>query len=148
MGLYNTGMDDDPLEATGFTDIDDLMDQWKQYLYSEMQSMKVIKSDMYGKGCVCDLQKMFEENNLSPDYVMTLVPRVQDCYTQCLTAEYNRLLTNFLAPFVNMRGDPMNSVDLGEDESFFYQEFLNVAQNKTVWNTWDLWRSGKNINIK
>ena len=148
MGFYNSNMDDDPVVTDGFTDMDDLLDQWKQFVYSEMQTMKIIKSDMFGKGCVCDLETMFKENNFSPDFVMTLIPRVKDCYTECLTSEYNRLLTNFLISFVNMRGDPMNSTDLGEDEPFFYQEFINVAQNRTVFNTWDLFRSNRNVGTK
>jgi hypothetical protein len=147
MGLYHA-MEDDLGDTAGFTDIDDLLDQWKQYVYSELNAFKIIKSDMFGKGCTCDLQKMIEENNFQPDFVMTLIPRVADCYTECLNIEYNQLLASFLSPFINMRGDPMNVVDLGEDEPFFYQTFLNVAKERAVWNTWDLFRSGKNYNTK
>jgi hypothetical protein len=141
-------MEDDPTIANGFTDIDDLLDQWKQFVHSELNAFKIIKSDMFGKGCTCDLQKMIESNNFEPDYVMTLIPRVKDCYTECLYTEYNRLLSVFLSQFVNMRGDHMTTVDLGEDEPFFYQVFLNIAEQRAVWNTWDLWRSGKNVGTK
>lgn len=147
MVLY-TDMEDDPTIANGFTDIDDLLDQWKQFVHSELNAFKIIKSDMFGKGCTCDLQKMIESNNFEPDYVMTLIPRVKDCYTECLYTEYNRLLSVFLSQFVNMRGDHMTTVDLGEDEPFFYQVFLNIAEQRAVWNTWDLWRSGKNVGTK
>jgi hypothetical protein len=147
MGFY-TDMEDDPITANGFTDIDDLMDQWKQFVYSELNAFKIIKSDMFGKGCTCDLQKMIEENNFEPDYVMTLIPRVKDCYTECLYIEYNQLLTNFLIPFVNMRGDRMTITDLGEDEPFFYQMFLKIAKDRAVWNVWDLFRTNKNYNTK
>jgi hypothetical protein len=139
---------DDEGDAAGFTDIDDLLEQWKQYVYTELDAFKIITSEMYGKGCVCDLQKMFEENNFSPDYVMTLMPRVKDCYTACVNGEYNQLLQKFLQPFSNMQGNPMTSVDLGEDEPAFYQTFFNVAQQRAVFNTWDLWKTSKNVGTK
>lgn len=146
MGLYDIDTTDDGnvnTEYNGFTDMDDLIDQWKQYLHAEMQEMKVIKSDMFGKGCVCDLKKIFLSNDTSPEYISSLIPRVNDCHTECLNMEYNRLMSNFLTPFINIRGDPMTATDLGEDEPYFYEEFLNVAKSKTVWNTWDLWTTKK-----
>ena len=152
MGFYNSDVDNDQPAAEevqeGFTDFDDLIDQWTSYVQSELQAFKVVKSDLYGKGCACDLQKIFESGDFTPDNIMNLMPNVKDCYTSCVNSQYNNLLTAFLSSFVNMSGHPMTIVDLGEDEPVFYQTFLNVANKRVVWNTWDLWRSGKNYNTK
>jgi hypothetical protein len=148
MAFYLTDVGDEPEDTNGFTDFDDLLDQWKQFVKNELQSFKVIKSDMYGKGCVCDLQKIFESGDYTPDNIMNLMPSVKDCYTGCVNSEYNSLLTSFLNGYINMSGNPMTIVDLGEEEPYFYQAFLNVANKRAVWNIWDLWRSGKNYNTK
>lgn len=151
MGFYNNDVDADQLAPEiqeGFTDFDDLIEQWKNYVQSDLQGFKVIKSDLYGKGCACDLQKIFESGDFTPENIMNLMPNVKECYIGCVNAEYNNLLTSFLSAFVNMSGNPMTIVDLGEDEKYFYQTFLNIANKRVVWNTWDLWRSGKNYNTK
>ena len=141
-------LEEDPFNAPGFTDIDNLLDQWREYVASELEPFKVVQSDMYGKGCVCDLQKIFEQQNFTPDYVMSLIPRVKDCYTGCINSAYNSLLQKFLQPFVNLRGDPMTINDLGEDEPSFFEQFLYVANQRVIFNSWDLFRSGKNYNTK
>jgi hypothetical protein len=151
MGYYNSDYSDEETEQQapdGFTDFDDLLEQWKHYIQTELQGFKVIKSDMYGKGCACDLQKIFESGDYTPDSIMTLMPNVKECYISCVNNEYNSLLTTFLSSFVNMTGHPMTVVDLGDDEQYFYQAFLNTANKRAVWNVWDLWRSGKNYNTK
>jgi hypothetical protein len=122
-----------------FADIDDLLFQWNQFLHRELQPFKVVRSDLFGTGCVCDLKTMFIEQNFSPDYVLTLLPRVKDCYTQCLSMEYNKHLNIFLSSYLNISGAPMTLADLGSDEPYFYQTFLDVVKDKVVWNVWDLW---------
>ena len=42
----------------------------------------------------------------------------------------------------------MTIADLGEDEQYFYQAFLNVANKRAIWNVWDLWKSGNNYGTK
>jgi hypothetical protein len=145
MGFYMNDYDDgNQGEPEGeFADIDDLLEQWGLYLNSEMQSFKVIRSDLYGSGCVCDLKTMFLENDFSPERVMRLNPRVHDCYTNCLNAEYNKYLGMFLSAYTNMSGAPMCASDLGDDEQFFYQKFVEVASSKTIFNSWDLWSTKK-----
>ena len=132
-------------EDTGeeFADFDQLLELWNQFLHRELQPFKVIRSDLYGTGCVCDLKTMFIEQNFSPDFVMTLVPRVKDCYTACLTGEYNKYLNMFLSGYTNIGGSPMTSADLGADEPYFYQTFLNCVKDKTIFNSWDLWSPKK-----
>lgn len=129
--------DDPEMEYTNF---DDLRYQWKHYLNEELQSFKIIKSDMYGTGCVCDLQTMFENNNISPEFVMSLMPRVSDCASECMYGKYVEYINAFLSRFHNMQGSPMTIVDLGDEEQFFYNTFEAVARQKAIWNTWDLWR--------
>ena len=148
MVFYNSDAQNDPVTQDGFTDFDDLLEQWKQYVQTELQGFKVIHSDLYGKGCACDLQKIFESGEFTPEGIMELMPNVKDCYVNCVNTEYNGLLSAFLTGFVNMSGNPMTIVDLGDDEQYFYQDFLNVANKRAVWNVWDLWRSGKNYNTK
>ena len=138
----NETLDEDEPVAS-FADMDDLLDQWRQYVNHELQSFKIIKSDLFGSGCVCDLKTIFEEGNTSPDYIMELIPRVKDCYTQCANLEYNRVLEMFLQAFVNIRGERMTVIDLGEDEPTFYRVFIEVANKRAVFNTWDLWTTKK-----
>ena len=130
--------EENPIEE--FTDFDDLLYQWKQFVNEELQSFKIIKSDLYGSGCVCDLQTMFEEGDTSPETVMSLMPRVKDCASECIYGKYTELIGYFLGKFTNMGGSPMTVVDLGDEEQFFYNDFEKVAKQKAVWNTWDLWR--------
>lgn len=137
--------DDPEMEYTNF---DDLRYQWKHYLNEELQSFKIIKSDMYGTGCVCDLQTMFENNNISPEFVMSLMPRVSDCASECMYGKYVEYINAFLSRFHNMQGSPMTIVDLGDEEQFFYNTFEAVARQKAIWNTWDLWRIGGIKNTK
>jgi hypothetical protein len=118
-----------------FADIDDLLYGWEQFLYRELQSFKVIRSDLFGTGCVCDLKTIFLENNFTPDYVMELIPRVKDCYTDCLSMEYNKYMTMF----TNLNGAPMSVSDLAQDEIYFYNKFVEIVEKKVVFNTWDLW---------
>jgi hypothetical protein len=141
MNDYGDGNPDEP--DAEFADVDDLLEQWGLYLNSEMQVFKVIRSDLYGSGCVCDLKTMFLENNFTPDFVMNLNPRVRDCYTNCLNAEYNKYLSMFLSAYTNMSGVPMSVSDLGDDEQFFYKKFVEVAHDKTIFNSWDLWSTKK-----
>lgn len=132
-------IDDERPEET-YTDFDDLRYQWRQFVNEELQSFKIIRSDLYGTGCVCDLQTMIETNDTSPETVMTLMPRVRDCASECIYQKYVELIGSFLGHFHNMSGAPMTMVDLGEEEQFFYNIFEKVARQKAVWNTWDLWR--------
>jgi hypothetical protein len=134
---YYGEVSDDIVED--FADIDQLLEMWGQFLHRELQPFKVIRSDMFGSGCVCDLKTMFTEQNFSPDFVMTLVPRVKDCYTQCLVTEYNKNLNIFLSAYVNISGAPMTVADLGSDEPYFYQMFLDIVKDKVIFNSWDLW---------
>jgi hypothetical protein len=131
-----------------YTNFDDLRYQWKQYLNEELQAFKIIKSDMYGTGCVCDLQSMFEANDTSPEFIMSLMPRVSDCASECIYGKYVEYINAFLSQFHNMTGAPMSIVDLGEEEQFFYNTFENVAKQKAIWNTWDLFRTENVINTK
>lgn len=131
-----------------FTDFDDLLYQWRQYVNSELTSFKVIKSDLFGTGCVCDLKTMFEANDTSPEFVMKLMPRVSDCASECLYLKYTELIGNFLGKYVNDSGSPMTIADLGTEEQFFYNDFEKVAKQKIVWNTWDLFRTENVINTK
>jgi hypothetical protein len=135
----NYGYDNAEGTEEEFTDIDDLIEQWDQFLHREMQPFKVIRSDLFGTGCVCDLKTMFLQNDFSPEYVMSLIPRVKDCYSNCLSMEYNKYLTMFLSSFLNMSGAPMNISDLGQDEVFFYNKFVEVVESKAIFNSWDLW---------
>jgi len=144
-------IDDEHFEGdpmAGYTDFDDLLYQWRQYVNEELQEFKVIKSDLFGTGCVCDLKTMFENNNIEPNFVMELMPRVKDCASECLYLKYTELIGNFLGRFTNMNGAPMTIVDLGEEEIYFYNDFEKVAKRKMVWNTWDLWRTEGVINTK
>ena len=138
---YYGEVSDDVVED--FADIDQLLDMWSQFLHRELQPFKVIRSDMFGTGCVCDLKTIFTEQNFSPDFVMTLVPRVKDCYTQCLYSEYTKNLQIFLTAYVNISGEPMTMSDLGSDEPYFYQTFLDIVKDKVVFNSWDLWSTTK-----
>jgi hypothetical protein len=150
-GYYLSGYNDgtaaeDIIPPDGsFSDMDDLLDQWRQFVASELQSFNIIKSDLFGTGCVCDLKKIFQENNTSPDYLVSLMPRVQDCATQCIYDQYNQTLSSFLRPYVNLHGEPMTITDLGEDEPGFYKAFLDVANQRAVWNTWDLFRPSNTL---
>ena len=128
------------LPNDNYTDMDDLTYQWKQYVNSELTSFKVIKEDMFGTGCVCDLKTMFMDNNTTPEYVMNLMPRVKDCASECLYMEYSKLIGNFLSKYMNSRGSIMTVSDLGDEEQFFYNVFEKVAREKIEWNVWDLWR--------
>jgi hypothetical protein len=131
-----------------YTNYDDLRYQWKQYLNEEFQSFKIIRSDMYGTGCVCDLQTMIETGDTSPEMVMRLMPRVSDCASECMYGKYVEYINAFLSQFHNMQGAPMSVVDLGEEEQLFYNVFENVAKQKAIWNSWDLWRTENVINTK
>ena len=131
-----------------FTDFDDLLYQWRQYVNTELTEFKVIKSDLYGTGCVCDLKTMFESNDTSPEFVMKLMPRVSDCASECLYMKYTELIGNFLGKFVNASGSPMTITDLGQNEQFFYNDFEKVAKQKIIFNTWDLWRIDGLTNTK
>jgi hypothetical protein len=135
----------EPVDETiePFADLDDLLVQWGEFLHRELQPFKVVRSDMFGTGCVCDLKTIFLENNFSPDFVMTLIPRVKDCTTECLMAEYSKYMNMFLSAYVNLSGSPMTVADLGQDEAYFYEKFLEIAQEKTVYNVWDLWSTTK-----
>jgi len=128
-----------------FSDMDDLLDQWRQFVAEELQTFNIISSDLYGTGCVCDLKKIFQDNNTSPEYLASLMPRVQDCATRCIYDKYNQILSQFLRPFVNLQGEPMSITDLGEDEPAFYKTFLEVANQRAVWNTWDLFRTANTL---
>ena len=127
--------------ADNYLDMDDLMFQWKQYVNHELQSFKVIREDMFGTGCVCDLKTMFTEKNFEPEFVMNLMPRVKDCASECLYLEYSKLLGAFLSKFMNSNGGIMTIADVGNEEQFFYNTFEKVAKDRIEWNTWDLWRS-------
>jgi hypothetical protein len=131
-----------------FTDFDNLRYQWRQFVNAELTAFKIIKSDLYGTGCVCDLQTMFETNDLSPENVMSLMPRVSDCASECIYQKYVELSNKFLGQFHNMQGAPMTIVDLGDEEQFFYGDFEKVAKQKVVWNTWDLFRTTNVQNTK
>ena len=76
---------------------------------------------------------------------MSLMPRVQDCATQCIYDQYNQTMSQFLRSFVNLQGEPMSINDLGEDEPEFYKTFLDVANQRAVWNTWDLFRPSNTL---
>ena len=39
----------------------------------------------------------------------------------------------------------MSINDLGEDEPEFYKTFLDVANQRAVWNTWDLFRPSNTL---
>jgi len=131
-----------------YTDIDDLRYQWRQFLNEELQSFKIIRSDLYGTGCTCDLQAIFENNNTSPEFVMSLDPRVSDCASECVYGKYIEYINKFLIQFTNMTGAPMSVVDLGDEEQMFYKDFEKVARQKTIWNTWDLFRTDNRMNTK
>ena len=131
-----------------YTDFDDLLYQWKQFLNEELQSFKIITSDYYGTGCVCDLKTMFSENDTSPEMVMKLMPRISDCASECMYEKYTGYVNKFLSQFHNLSGAPMSIVDLGEEEQFFFNYFEGVAKQKAIWNTYDLWRTEGNINTK
>jgi hypothetical protein len=135
------GVDTDAEEE--FADIDDLISQWGEFLHRELQPFKVIRSELFGTGCVCDLKTMFTESNFSPEYIMSLIPRVKDCYTECLSMEYNKYLNMFLLSYANINGAPMTIADLGQDEVLFYNTFIKIVENKVIWNTWDLWGTKK-----
>ena len=124
-------------EGESFEDFDQLLSKWNQFLHRELQAFKVIPRNLYGQGCACDLKTMFLEQNFSPDFVMTLIPRVNDCNTQCLTGEYNKYMNMFLSSYTNLQGEPMTTTDLGSDETFFYQTFLDVVRDKAIYNLWD-----------
>jgi hypothetical protein len=143
---FSEYLDEQPDEK--FTDFDDLLYQWKQYVNSELTEFKVIRSDMFGTGCVCDLKTIFETNNVEPEFVMSLMPRVTDCASECLYSEYSKLISNFLSRYLNQYGNPMTIADLGQEEVFFYNDFEKVARKKMIWNTWDLWRTDGVINTK
>lgn len=128
-----------------YTDMDDLAYQWKQYVNHELQLFKIIKEDMFGTGCVCDLKTMFLENNLTPEFAMELMPRVKDCASECLYMEYSKLIGNFLSKFMNSSGQIMTIADLGEEEIFFYNVFEKVAKDRIEWNTWDLFRPSNTL---
>ncbi len=144
---YGDGTAAEDIIPTGgsFSDMDDLLDQWRQFVASELQSFYIVKSDLFGTGCVCDLKKIFQENNTSPEYLVSLMPRVQDCATQCIYDQYNQTMSQFLRSFVNLQGEPMSINDLGEDEPEFYKTFLDVANQRAVWNTWDLFRPSNTL---
>jgi hypothetical protein len=146
MYITDEHFEGDPLAT--FADIDDLLYQWKQFVNEELQEFKIIKSDLFGTGCVCDLKTMFENNNTEPEFAMELMPRVKDCASECLYIEYTTLIGNFLGQFTNMNGAPMTIVDLGNDEIYFYNAFEKVARTKAIWNIWDLWRIPENKNTK
>ena len=131
-----------------YADFDDLLYQWKQFLNEELQSFKIISSDYYGTGCVCDLKTMFSENDTSPEMVMKLMPRISDCASECMYGKYTEYANKFLSQFHNLSGAPMSIVDLGDEEQFFYNYFEGVAKQKADWNTYDLWRTTGNINTK
>jgi len=131
-----------------FADFDDLLYQWRQYVNAELTEFNVIKSELFGTGCVCDLKTMFVNNNVEPEFALELMPRVKDCASECLYLEYTKLIGNFLGKFVNMNGAPMTIVDLGNEEIFFYDSFEKVAKKKAVWNLWDLFRTEGVINTK
>ena len=120
-----------------FADFDQLLQMWNQFLHRELQAFKVIPRNLYGQGCACDLKTMFLEQNFSPDFAMTLIPRINDCNTQCLMGEYNKYMNVFLSSYTTISGAPMTTADLGEDEPYFYQKFLEVVQDKAVYNLWD-----------
>ncbi|HPE06119.1 MAG TPA: hypothetical protein PLW50_00160 [Smithellaceae bacterium] len=126
--------------AEQFSDFDDLLYQWRQFVNENLNEFNVISSDLFGTGCVCDLKQMVLNNNFSPEYVMSLMPRVSDCASECLYMEYGKLIHVFLERYVNTYGSPMTIVDLGNEEITFYNEFEKVARQRMVWNTWDLYR--------
>jgi hypothetical protein len=140
---YEYGEIDPADQSEEFTDFDQLLDLWNQYLHREMQSFKVFRSDMYGSACVCDLKTIFLEQNFTPEYIMTLIPRTRDCYTSCLSGEYNKYMSIFLSAYTNISGEPMTISDLGSDEPHFFQMFLNVVKDKAIFNAWDLWSTKK-----
>lgn len=135
----------DEIPNETYTNFDDLLYQWKQYVNSELTEFKVIKSELFGTGCVCDLKTMFESNNVEPEFIMSLMPRVKDCASECLYLEYSKLISNFLSKYLNQYGTPMTIADLGNEEVYFYNDFEKVARKKMIWNTWDLWRPGNTI---
>jgi len=142
--VYYLNEDDDmELAEEEFTDFDDLLSQWKSYLMENLNSFKVVPPSMYGSGCVCDLKKIFTEGNFSRDYLLSLIPRVNDCYTSCITTEYSKYMTQFLSSFVNLAGSPMSVSDLGEEEIFFYQAFIDIAKERAILNTWDYFTKRK-----
>ncbi len=138
----------DEVPDESFTGFDDLLYQWRQYVNAELTGFNVIKSDLFGTGCVCDLKTMMMNNNFTPEYVMELMPRVQDCVSECLYLEYSKLIGNFLSKYLNQNGSPMTIADLGNEEVYFYNDFEVVAKKKMVWNTWDLYRTDNVINTK
>jgi hypothetical protein len=139
---------DDEYPEAEYTNFDDLRYQWKQFLNEELQSFKIIRSDLYGTGCVCDLQTIIETGDTSPEMIMKLVPRVSDCASECIYGKYVEYINAFLSRFTNMQGAPMTVVDLGDEEQFFYNTFEAVAKNKAIFNTWDLWRTTGVVNTK
>ena len=87
-----------------FTDFDDLRYQWRQFVNDELQAFKLINSSYYGTGCVCDLQKVFETGDTSPEFIMKLDNRITDCVSECIYSQYIGTINKFLLQFTNMSG--------------------------------------------